>query len=151
MTCSWNSWGSWSGTCGRITRQRTSKATQHVVNRPNCNGLQTSCPVPQTEFTFISCECLFYRSICTVLYKVEILYTCLSVRRFFSPSVGTTFAILTGQRLPFYLKGSQLSTIPLLFIVALSLWTTLFVVVTASSLDVYATCVFTFMHQNFRL
>lgn len=83
MTCSWNSWGSWSGTCGRITRQRTSKATQHVVNRPNCNGLQTSCPAPQTEFTFISCEFLFYRSICTVLYKVEILYTCLSVRRFF--------------------------------------------------------------------
>lgn len=55
VTCSWNSWGGWSGTCGQMTRQRTSKVTQHVVNRPKCNGLQTTCPAPQTESTFISC------------------------------------------------------------------------------------------------
>ncbi|XP_078353361.1 uncharacterized protein LOC144638092 isoform X2 [Oculina patagonica] len=55
VTCSWNSWGGWSATCGQITRQRTSKITKHVVNRPNCNGLQTTCPAPQTESTFISC------------------------------------------------------------------------------------------------
>lgn len=56
VTCSWNSWGGWSGTCGQMTRQRTSKVTQHVVNKPNCNGLQTTCPAPQTDSTFISCE-----------------------------------------------------------------------------------------------
>lgn len=55
VTCAWNSWTRWSATCGRMTRQRSSKVTQHVVNRPNCNGLQTSCPAPQTESTFVSC------------------------------------------------------------------------------------------------
>ncbi|CAH3168650.1 unnamed protein product [Porites evermanni] len=55
VTCAWNPWTRWSSTCGRMTRQRSSKVTPHVVNRPNCNGLQTSCPTPQTESTFVSC------------------------------------------------------------------------------------------------
>ena len=55
VTCAWNPWTRWSATCGRMTRQRSSKVTQHVVNRPNCNGLQTSCPAPQTESAFVSC------------------------------------------------------------------------------------------------
>ncbi|CAH3183434.1 unnamed protein product [Porites evermanni] len=55
MTCSWYPWSSWSSTCGRITRQRISKATQSIVNRPNCNGLQTSCPKPEVESSYISC------------------------------------------------------------------------------------------------
>ena len=55
MTCAWYPWSSWSSTCGRITRQRSSKATQSIVNRPNCNGLQTSCPKPEVESSYISC------------------------------------------------------------------------------------------------
>ncbi|XP_068676816.1 uncharacterized protein [Montipora foliosa] len=55
VTCSWNAWGDWSATCGRMTRQRTSKVNHHVVNRPNCNGLQTTCPAPQTQSKVVSC------------------------------------------------------------------------------------------------
>lgn len=60
VTCAWNPWGDWSATCGRITRQRTSKVTHHLVYRPNCVGLQTTCPAPQTQSTFVSCESIAF-------------------------------------------------------------------------------------------
>ena len=56
VTCSWNSWGSWSSTCGKMTRQRTSKATQSIINRPNCNGLQSTCPKPDVQSLYVSCK-----------------------------------------------------------------------------------------------
>lgn len=56
VTCSWNSWGSWSSTCGKMTRQRTSKATQSIINRPNCNGLQSACPKPDVQSLYVSCK-----------------------------------------------------------------------------------------------
>ncbi|XP_048582331.1 uncharacterized protein LOC5506315 isoform X2 [Nematostella vectensis] len=55
VTCSWNQWGAWSSTCGRMVRQRTSEVTQHTVTQANCNGLQTTCPAPQTESIYMSC------------------------------------------------------------------------------------------------
>ncbi|KAK3717080.1 hypothetical protein QZH41_009449, partial [Actinostola sp. cb2023] len=59
VSCSWNQWGAWSATCGKMTRQRTSKVTQQTVNRPNCNGLPTSCPRPETKSIYISCGWTF--------------------------------------------------------------------------------------------
>ncbi|XP_015763702.1 PREDICTED: uncharacterized protein LOC107342725 [Acropora digitifera] len=55
VTCSWSSWGSWSSTCGRMTRQRVSNAKQSIIHRPNCIGLQTSCPLPEAQSIYISC------------------------------------------------------------------------------------------------
>ncbi|XP_031574613.1 uncharacterized protein LOC116308348 isoform X2 [Actinia tenebrosa] len=55
VSCSWNQWGAWSATCGKMTRIRTSKVTQHTVTRPNCDGLQTTCPSPESKSIYISC------------------------------------------------------------------------------------------------
>ena len=56
VTCSWNDWSKWSATCGASTRQRTSKVTNHVINRPSCSGLQTTCPQPQDERRTTNCK-----------------------------------------------------------------------------------------------
>ena len=56
VTCSWNDWSSWSATCGTSFRQRTSKATDHVINKPSCSDLQTSCPGPQLDTKTTNCK-----------------------------------------------------------------------------------------------
>lgn len=57
VTCSWNPWSEWSATCGVSIRTRTPIVTQHVINKPSCEGLQKSCPRAEREKKISNCEC----------------------------------------------------------------------------------------------
>lgn len=57
VTCSWNPWSEWSATCGVSIRTRTPIVTQHVINKPSCEGLQKSCPRAEREKKMSNCEC----------------------------------------------------------------------------------------------
>ena len=56
MTCEWEAWGEWTTTCGSASRTRKSKTTERVVQKLNCDGLQTSCPAPETEQRVTNCK-----------------------------------------------------------------------------------------------
>ena len=58
VKCAWKPWSDWSATCGHVTRTRSSGATEHVTNRPSCDGLQTTCPRPEVQKKTTNCKLL---------------------------------------------------------------------------------------------